>query len=90
MKKNSKQAIYLLAVLGAVLFTAFGCSEDFFDEKAGDRITPDQHYKSSLDAECFVAGCNYLSAGLHAKTHHARWIRIRCHGCYTECKSIFI
>jgi hypothetical protein len=26
-----------------------GCSEDFFDRQAGDRITPDQHYFSMID-----------------------------------------
>jgi starch-binding outer membrane protein, SusD/RagB family len=56
MKKNSKKAIYLLAVLGIVLFTGFGCSEDFFNEKAGDRITPDQHYNSLIDAEVSLMG----------------------------------
>lgn len=56
MKKNSNQAIYFLAVLVSILFTGFGCSDDFFNEKAGDRITPDQHYNSLVDANVSLRG----------------------------------
>jgi hypothetical protein len=34
----------------------YGCSDDFFNEKAGDRITPDQHYRT-------IAGCNVSLRG---------------------------
>ena len=42
---------YFLVFLSAILAISIsGCSEDFFDQKAGDRITPDQHYLTSIDA----------------------------------------
>jgi hypothetical protein len=56
MKKRSGLTSYFQVILGAVLITIFGCSEDFFTEKAGDRITPDQHYKSMIDGEISLMG----------------------------------
>lgn len=50
MEKRSNKTIYFLAIFGAILLTVFGCKEDFFEQKAGDRITPDQHYQSLVDA----------------------------------------
>lgn len=32
------------------MVAGYGCNESFFDEQAGDRITPDQHYQNSIDA----------------------------------------
>jgi hypothetical protein len=43
----------------AVCLTALlliGCSEEFFDRQAGDRITPDQHYRSIIDLEISMRG----------------------------------
>jgi starch-binding outer membrane protein, SusD/RagB family len=56
MKKNYKKVIYLPIVVILTLFTVFGCSDDFFDVKAGDRITPDQHYNSFVDANVSLQG----------------------------------
>jgi tetratricopeptide (TPR) repeat protein len=56
MKKRSHLTPYFQAILGTVLLTFFGCSDDFFNEKAGDRITPDQHYKSMMDGEISLMG----------------------------------
>ena len=47
---------YLLAIIGAFLVFVSGCSEDFFNEKAGDRITPDKHYRTSIDFEISAYG----------------------------------
>jgi tetratricopeptide (TPR) repeat protein len=56
MKKRSRTRPYLLFILPALLVTLLGCSEDFFNRQAGDRITPDQHYKSFIDAEISIVG----------------------------------
>jgi hypothetical protein len=56
MKKITRTNPYLLIILGTVLVTISGCSEDFFNRQAGDRITPDQHYKSQIDAEISMYG----------------------------------
>lgn len=47
---------YLLAIFSAILVFNVGCKEEFFDEKAGDRITPDQHYQSLVDANVSLQG----------------------------------
>jgi hypothetical protein len=56
MEKRSQFTPYLLVILFAVLATNFGCSDKFFEEQAGDRITPDQHYKSLNDADVSFMG----------------------------------
>lgn len=56
MKNRSRLTLYFQVILAAVLVAGFGCSEDFFDEKAGDRINPDQHYKSMIDGEISLMG----------------------------------
>jgi hypothetical protein len=56
MKNRSRITPYLLAILGTVLITAFGCSDELFDQNTGDRITPDQHYKTERDALASVNG----------------------------------
>jgi len=50
MENRSRITPYLLAIFSAILVLSFGCNEDFFNETAGDRITPDQHYQSINDA----------------------------------------
>ena len=50
MEKRSRITPYLLAIFSAILVLSFGCKDDFFNETAGDRITPDQHYQSINDA----------------------------------------
>ena len=56
MKKSSPINPYFLAILSILIFGFTSCSEDFFDQQAGDRITPDVHYKTFLDAQISAAG----------------------------------
>jgi len=56
MKKRLRTNPYLLVILSAVLMTILGCSEDFFNRAAGDRITPDLHYKTAIDAQISMMG----------------------------------
>lgn len=56
MKKRSNINIYQLLAVIVFVFTSFSCSDKFFDEKSGDRITPDQHYKSQIDAFVSMEG----------------------------------
>ncbi len=56
MEKRSRISSYFLTILSAVLILNFGCSDDFFNEKAGDRITPEQHYQSVIDLEVSMYG----------------------------------
>ncbi|MBN2807334.1 MAG: RagB/SusD family nutrient uptake outer membrane protein [Prolixibacteraceae bacterium] len=54
--KNIKMYRYttLLALLALML--AFTSCEDLFDQKAGNKITPDEHYKSVKDLEISMQG----------------------------------
>lgn len=54
MKKNSNIILRLLAI-GLVLFTS-SCSDSFFEDQAGDRMNPDDHYKSTVDAMVSMEG----------------------------------
>ena len=56
MKKRSNIKIYQLVVLIGLVFTMASCGDKFFDEQAGSRITPDQHYKSIIDAGVSLEG----------------------------------
>lgn len=56
MKNRSRITPYLLAIFSAILVFSFGCKDDFFDVNAGDRITPDQHYQSLIDANVSLQG----------------------------------
>ncbi|HDS06218.1 MAG TPA: RagB/SusD family nutrient uptake outer membrane protein [Bacteroides sp.] len=56
MKKRSRINPFLLMIPGTMLILCLGCSEDFFNRTAGDRITPDVHYKTSIDAEVSMLG----------------------------------
>jgi starch-binding outer membrane protein, SusD/RagB family len=56
MKNKLRITPYLLAIFSAILVFNFGCKDEFFDEKAGDRITPDQHYQSLIDANVSLQG----------------------------------
>jgi tetratricopeptide (TPR) repeat protein len=46
----------LFMILSAIFLIINGCSDDFFDQKAGDRITPDKHYQSIIDAQVSLLG----------------------------------
>jgi len=55
MKRANIKFYQLLAII-VVLFTGFSCSDKFFDEQDGDKITPDQHYKTIYDAGASMEG----------------------------------
>ncbi len=56
MEKRSSIKKYILIIFSSVLILSFGCKDDFFDQKSGDRITPDQHYNSLVDANVSLQG----------------------------------
>jgi len=56
MKKSSPINPYLLTILSVLMFAFTACSDDWFNREAGDRITPDQHYKTSIDAQISSMG----------------------------------
>lgn len=47
---------FLPVLLGTVIMLTSGCKESFFNETAGDRITPDQHFQSMIDADVSLQG----------------------------------
>mgnify|MGYP000669334021 CR=1 FL=1 len=49
MEKKLRISPYIIAILAVFLVVGNGCKESFFEGDAGDRITPDQHYKSVQD-----------------------------------------
>jgi tetratricopeptide (TPR) repeat protein len=55
MKRANIKFYQLLAII-TVVFTGFSCSDKFFDEQDGNKITPDQHYKSLQDAMASMEG----------------------------------
>ncbi len=56
MKKRSKIIVYQLVALLGIVFAISSCSDEFYKEQAGERITPDQHYKSMIDAQVSLFG----------------------------------
>lgn len=46
----------LLAMVSAILVLSYSCGDEFFNEKAGDRITPDKHYQTLVDAQVSLQG----------------------------------
>lgn len=56
MKKITRISPFLLAIFSILLIAGYGCKDDFFDVTAGDRITPDQHYQTIIDAEVSIMG----------------------------------
>ena len=56
MKKITRISPFLLAIFSILLIAGYGCKDDFFDVTAGDRITPDQHYQTVIDAEVSIMG----------------------------------
>lgn len=57
---KSRVKLYFLLVLGTSLIAFTSCKDDFFVEKAGDRITPDQHYYTINDANVSMEGAIVL------------------------------
>ena len=45
-----KPKTYFSLLIISGLFVLTACSENFFDRQAGDRISPDEHYLSTIDA----------------------------------------
>jgi len=56
MKKSIKNMITRYLSLLLILITAFSCTNDIFDQSAGNRITPAEHYKSLTDLERSMGG----------------------------------
>ncbi len=56
MEKRSRFTPYFLAILTALVLTGSGCGDEFYDQNAGDRITPDKHYQSIVDASVSLQG----------------------------------
>ncbi|MCB8995533.1 MAG: RagB/SusD family nutrient uptake outer membrane protein [Bacteroidales bacterium] len=56
MEKIFRIKPYFLLIIIASLLATYGCSDEFFTEQAGDRITPDEHYKTIRDAERSLEG----------------------------------
>jgi tetratricopeptide (TPR) repeat protein len=56
MENRSRISPYLLAIISAILVLNFGCKEEFFEQNVGDRITPDKHYQSLIDANVSLKG----------------------------------
>jgi starch-binding outer membrane protein, SusD/RagB family len=58
MKNRFRKNIltFFLAFFSTFLVLFSGCSDDFFEEKAGDRISPEQHYKNIVDAMTSLDG----------------------------------
>ncbi len=56
MKKITRISPFLLAIFSILLIAGYGCKDDFFDVTAGDRITPDQHYQTLIDANVSLQG----------------------------------
>jgi tetratricopeptide (TPR) repeat protein len=56
MKKsiNSKIMRYLSVLF--IIVATVSCSDDFFNQDAGNRISPDDHYKSTLDLNVSMGG----------------------------------
>ncbi|MFY9151971.1 MAG: RagB/SusD family nutrient uptake outer membrane protein [Prolixibacteraceae bacterium] len=56
MKNTSTYKFYQLAAILAIVFASISCSDSFFQEPAGEMITPDQHYKSLTDVQTSAEG----------------------------------
>lgn len=56
MKKITRISPFVLAIFSVLLIAGYGCKDDFFNETSGDRITPDQHYQSLIDANVSLQG----------------------------------
>jgi len=56
MKKRSIVYLYQMVAIMVIAIAITSCSDEFFTEKTGERITPDQHYKSMIDAQVSLYG----------------------------------
>ncbi|GAB1453741.1 hypothetical protein MASR2M47_37970 [Draconibacterium sp.] len=60
MKNKLRISPYILAILGVILIANYGCKDDFFNADSSDRITPDKHYQSLIDANVSLQGAFVL------------------------------
>lgn len=51
MMKKARINPYMLVLTAVLLLSGSGCSEDFFNRNAGDRITPDDHWEDIWDGQ---------------------------------------
>ncbi|MBW8331150.1 MAG: RagB/SusD family nutrient uptake outer membrane protein [Prolixibacteraceae bacterium] len=56
MKNRSDIRVYKLLVIIGLVYIIYSCSDKFFEEQAGARITPDKSYKSMIDVNVSVEG----------------------------------
>jgi len=56
MKRRFNIKPFQLIALIVVLFTSFSCKDKTFEEQNAETITPDQHYKSLIDASVSLRG----------------------------------
>jgi tetratricopeptide (TPR) repeat protein len=56
MKKISRNTIYRYLAFVAILLTSFSCSDEFFKEDVGNRITPEENYQSVTDLNNTISG----------------------------------
>lgn len=56
MKKRSRITVYQMVALTLIVFAIASCSDQFYKEQAGERITPDQHYATMIDAQVSIVG----------------------------------
>jgi hypothetical protein len=62
---NKKRYLTGIIVLSALIASLFiSCSDDFFETQTDDRISPDQHYNSYIDADLSTLGCFTLLDGV--------------------------
>jgi starch-binding outer membrane protein, SusD/RagB family len=51
-----RNTIFRILAVAALICTSYSCSDDFFTEQPGNRITPDQHFKSMDDLNSIAGG----------------------------------
>lgn len=56
MENKYRLTSYFVAIVSAILIFSSGCKEDFFDVTSGDRISPDKHFKTLIDADVSLKG----------------------------------
>jgi tetratricopeptide (TPR) repeat protein len=49
MKNNSRNKISRYVAIFVLIFTTVSCSDEFFDQQAGNRIDPEKHFQSQTD-----------------------------------------
>jgi tetratricopeptide (TPR) repeat protein len=51
-----KNKIYQLLTIAVITGVSFSCSDDFYNESIGNKITPEQHYTSQRDLKALLNG----------------------------------